>query len=340
MISFERGNIRAPELFGDHWLNSDALMIRDLRGSVVLVEFWDYANTSCARTLPYIREWFHRYRDFNLVSIGVHTPQFKFGGNPENVEAAMHRAGIDYPVVMDNSGVIWTAYSSRMWPTRFLVDRDGFLRFSHQGEGGYGQFERSIQSLLVEAGYHGVYPDILLPFRDTDAPGAICYQSTPEIQLGYLRGTLGNPEGHGPESTILYGDQGLHLVGRLYLDGKWFNEREGMRYDGESGEKGCASFAYEGMEVDSVMSADGREAVKVTVTQDGKSLSKDQAGLDIRFDGSGASYFLVGEPRRFNIVRNRDYGRHELSLSMTSPGVEIFTFSFVSGVIPELVPAR
>ena len=337
MIAFERGNIRAPELFGNHWLNSEPLTIRELRGSVVLVEFWDYANTASARTLPYLREWSARYRDFDLRIIGVHTPQFKFGRNPENVEAAIGKARIDYPVVTDNDGVIWTAYSSRMWPTRFLVDRDGFLRYSHQGEGAYEQFERGIQTLLIEAGYRGVFPELLPPIREADAPGAICHRATSEIQLGYLRGTLGNTEGHGPESTVLYSDTGFRLPGRLYLDGKWFSEREGVRYDGEPGESGRASVLYEAVEVDSIMSVEGGGPAKVFALQDKQSLTKINAGIDILFEEDGRSYLLVDSPRRFNVVVNREFGLHELELSLREPGVEVFAMNFVTGVIPELV---
>jgi len=340
MITFERGNIRAPELFGDHWLNSEPLTIRELRGNVILIEFWDYSNTGSARTLPYLREWYSRYRDFDLRIIGVHTPQFKFGRNPENVAAAIRKARIEYPVVTDNDGVIWTAYSSRMWPTRYLVDRDGFLRYSHQGEGGYQQFERGIQTLLIEAGYRGEFPDLLLPLREADAPGAMCHRATAEIQLGYLRGTLGNPEGYGPESTVLYDDKGFHLSGRLYLDGKWFNEREGVRYDGEPGEAGRASVSYEALEVDSVLNVESLDSIKVFATQDKHSLTKENAGLDVLFERDGQSYLLIDGPRRFNIVVNREFGAHELELSLRTSGVEVFTLSFVTGVIPELVSAN
>lgn len=340
MIAFERGNIRAPELFGDYWLNSEPLMMRELRGGVVLIEFWDYSNTGSARTLPYLREWYSRYSAFDLRIIGVHTPQFKFGRNPENVEAAIRKAHIEYPVVTDNDGVIWTAYSSRIWPTRYLVDRDGFLRYSHQGEGAYEQFERGIQTLLLEAGYRGVFPDLLLPIREADSSGAICHRATPEIQLGYLRGILGNPEGHGPESTVLYYDQGFRLPGRLYLDGKWFSEREGVRYEGEAGESGRATVLYDGVEVDSVMSVEGASPIKVFAIQDKQSLTRENAGLDILFQEDGQSYLLVDTPRRFNVIVNRDFGSHELELSLRAPGVEMFAMSFVTGVIPELVSAN
>ncbi|MDP2885899.1 MAG: redoxin domain-containing protein [Ignavibacteria bacterium] len=337
MINFEKGNIRAPGLFGDFWLNSQPVTLRELKGSVVLIEFWDYSNVNCLRTQHYIKGWFTRYTEFDLTVIGVHTPQFKFGRDPENVENAIRRFGIEYPVVMDNDAIIWTAFSNRIWPTRYLIDKDGFLRFSHPGEGSYDQFERAIQALLAEAGYHGVFPDLLLPVRDTDFPGAVCYRSTAEIQLGYLKGTLGNPEGHGPESTVLYDDQGFHLNGRIYLRGKWYSERESVRFDGDSGEEGGASCTYEAIEVNLVMDSESDSPGKVFALQDRRPLTKENAGLDIKFDNEGLSYVLVDGPRDFNIVCNREFGEHEIALTTHTPGLEIFIFSFVTGAIPELV---
>lgn len=340
MISFERGNIRAAELFGDFWFNSEPIALHDLRGKVALLEFWDYSSVNCLRTLPYVKEWRSRYREFDLVVIGIHTPQFKFGRDPENVEAALRKLEIDYPVVMDNNAVIWTAYSNRLWPTRFLIDKDGFLRFSRQGEGGYDQFERALQSLLVEAGYHGLFPDPLVPIRVMDYPGAICFRPTAEVQLGYLKGTLGNPEGYSPESTMMYDDEGFHLDGRMYLKGKWYNEREGVRFNGEKGEEGNATLTYEALEVNSVMGIDEQRPSMVFALQDSKPLTKENAGVDIRFDDDGRSYVMVDGPRLFNIICNTEFGQHALSLKTSSPGLEIYSVSFVTGVIPELLLAN
>jgi thiol-disulfide isomerase/thioredoxin len=340
MTSFERGNIRAPELFGNFWFNSEPITLRELRGRVALLEFWDYSSAGCLRTRPYLKEWRSKYREFDLVIIGVHTPQFKFGRDPENVEAALRRLEIDYPVVTDNDAIIWTAYSNRMWPSRFLVDKDGFVRFSHQGEGGYDQFERAIQSLLVEVGYRGLLPELLSPMRLADYPGAVCFRPTAEVQLGYLRGTLGNPEGYSPESTILYDDEGFHLDGRMYLKGKWYNEREGVRFDGENGEEGFATLAYEALEVNSVMGGVDRTSAVVFAFQDSKPLTKENAGLDVRFDDDGQSFVLVDSPRLFNVICNAEFGQHALSLKTNSPGLEIYSMSFVTGVIPELLPTN
>jgi len=337
MISYEAGRIRAPELFGDFWFNSEPISVRAMRGSVLLIDFWDYGSVACMRTQPYLKEWQRLYRDFELLVLGVHTPEFKFGRNPEHVQKAIQRAALDFPVVMDNDGLIWASYGCRLWPTKYLVDKDGFLRFSHTGEGSYEQFERAIQMLLVDTGYHGLLPELMEPLRATDYAGAICFRPTPEIRLGYLRGTIGNPEGHGPESTIEYADQGLHLLGRVYLKGKWYNEREFMRFDGSRDEKGHVSLGYEAVEVNSILDTVGKSPCKVLAYQDGKPLGKENAGLDVSFNSKGESLIVVNGPRTFNIVSNREFGQHELELVATNPGFALYTFSFVTGVIPELI---
>ncbi|HTY36911.1 MAG TPA: redoxin domain-containing protein [Bacteroidota bacterium] len=312
-------------------------MLRDLRGSVALVDFWDYSNAGSLRALRYVKEWAARYREFDLSVIGVHTPQYAFGRNPANVSEAIRHLEVGFPVVMDNDAIIWSAYSNRVWPTRYLIDRDGFLRFAHAGEGSYERFERSLQSLLIEAGYRGAYPDTVPPMRESDVPGAVLQRATAEIQLGYLRGTLGNPEGHGPESTVLFDDQGFHLNGRVYLRGKWYSEREGVRYDGESADEGGATVTYEGCDVNSVMSLEGGSPGKVFAKQDKQHLTKENAGGDIRFEKDGSSYILVDRPRDFHIVSNREFGEHEIALTTTSAGVELFSFSFLTGVAAEFV---
>ena len=337
MTSYEPRHIRASELFGDFWFNSEPISISALRGYVLLLDFWDYTSESCIRSQPYLNEWYRRYKDFTFIVVGIHTPEFKFGRNPENVERAIKAAGIQYPVVMDNDAIIWTAYSNRVWPTKLLVDKEGYVRYSHEGEGGYEPFERAIQTLLAEAGYHGAMPELMEPVRSIDQSGVICYRATGEVRLGYLKGTLGNAEGYGAESTIEYDDEGLHLPGRVYLKGKWYNEKESVRFDGGTQEEGRISLVYEAVEANSVLEAERHAPCIVFATQDGKPLTKTNAGGDIKFDGEGRSLLVVDTPRMFQIVRNPEFGQHELGLSANSPGLALYALSFVTGVIPELV---
>jgi len=142
-----------PEFVGiEAWLNSPPLTAAGLKGKVVLVDFWTYSCINCIRTLPYITSWDEKYRDKGLVIVGVHTPEFAFEKNRKNVEAALKRHAIRYPVAQDNSFATWNAYSNQYWPAKYLFDAEGRLRNYHFGEGEYVETERAIQSLLAEAG--------------------------------------------------------------------------------------------------------------------------------------------------------------------------------------------
>jgi len=139
----------APELAGiDAWLNSPPLRLADLRGKVVLVDFWTFACSNCAATLPSLKRWHARYADEGLVVIGVHTPEFAFERERANVEAAVRRLGIEYPVALDNRYETWTAWRNRYWPSLYLVDREGRVVFRHEGEGDYDEIERAIEATL------------------------------------------------------------------------------------------------------------------------------------------------------------------------------------------------
>jgi thiol-disulfide isomerase/thioredoxin len=132
------------------WLNSPPLTSEMLRGKVVLVEFWTYGCVNCQRTLPYVKAWSAKYRQDGLLVIGVHTPEFGFEKDRDNVERAVRDLGITYPVVMDNQYEIWNAYKNRYWPAQYLIDAQGRLRHTHFGEGAYQETEQMIQKLLAE----------------------------------------------------------------------------------------------------------------------------------------------------------------------------------------------
>lgn len=133
------------------WLNSAPLTGEMLRGKVVLVEFWTYGCINCLHTLPYVKAWAAKYSPKGLLVIGVHTPEFAFEKDRGNVERAVRDLGITYPVVMDNHYEIWNAYKNRYWPAQYLIDAQGRIRHRHFGEGGYGETEKMIQTLLAES---------------------------------------------------------------------------------------------------------------------------------------------------------------------------------------------
>ena len=143
--------IRAPEFGHGEWLNTEhPIQMARLRGCAVLVDFWEYSCINCLRTLPYIRQWNTRYADKGLTIVGVHSPEFAFGRERAQIEAAVHELEIDYPVLMDNDFRTWDAFANRFWPSKYLIDQAGYIRYQSHGEGGYADFEHAIQAVLHE----------------------------------------------------------------------------------------------------------------------------------------------------------------------------------------------
>ena len=132
------------------WLNSPPLTIGALRGKVVLVDFWTYSCINCIRTLPYVNKWHAQYKDQGLAVVGIHTPEFPYERETRNVEKAVQRLGVQYPVAQDNRYATWKAYSNKYWPATYLIDRKGTIRYKHFGEGRYQETEQAIRQLLAE----------------------------------------------------------------------------------------------------------------------------------------------------------------------------------------------
>lgn len=328
---------RSPELYGDYWFNSDPLPISALRGYTILIDFWDYACQPCLHTLPYIKEWHKRYSEKGLVTVGVHTPEFPFGRDPMNVRAAIEKLGIRYPVLMDNDFLVWGAFRNQVWPTKYLIDRHGYIRYLHSGEGSYQNFEHAIQSLLSEGGYRDDFPLVMEPVHDFDRPGAICFRATPQIFAGWQRGTVDSVEGYSPESTIHYVDPGIHLQDRLYLNGNWFNDRNFLKLDESDGAEGYLIVAYQAKDVNAVIKPEGEKNFQVFVHQDGAYLTAMNKGEDVTIDDQGRSYILVNDAKLFSLIRDTEFGEHTLKLSTRSNGFALYALAFVSSIMPEMV---
>jgi len=327
--------VRAHELFGDFWFNSEPMLVSAMRGRVILVEFWDYTCINCLHALPYIKEWSKKYEEYGLVVIGVHIPKFPFGKNPEVVQKAIERYGITYPVVTDNDGTIAARYGNRSWPTVHLIDKHGFIRYQNSGEGNYTTTERVLQTLLYDAGAEDDLPLLMEPLREEDRAGAICYRPTPELFAGYLKGSIGNVEGFSPESVVEYGDPEFYVEDRIYAVGNWLNDRNSLCH--REDEPGSIILNYHALEVNAVVKPEGERDSDVTVSHDDQYLTEENKGDDIQIDGEGRSFVVISEPRMYNLVKNPRYGEHVLKLTMQSEGFALYSFTFVSSVIPELI---
>jgi thiol-disulfide isomerase/thioredoxin len=328
--------VRARELLGDFWLNSEPVPLAALRGQVVLLFFWDYSCAGCLRMLPYVAEWEKRYAPFGLVTVGIHTPRFNFGKRPEHVQRAVARQGIHFPVVMDNESLIAMQYDCRDIPEIRLIDKDGFIRYRNSGDGNAAAVEHALQALLYNAGVGAELPVVMEPLRESDRPGAVCFRATPELFAGYIRGSIGNVEGYAPESVLSYSDPGIYIDGRLYAEGEWRSERECLRFAGPQGREGHVLAGYQGLDVQGILEPEGEKRTEITVRQDNEFLSVNR-GEDIRLDRRGRSYVVVDEPRLYSLVRNREYGEHVIRLSGGKGRFAIYGFAFATAVIPELV---
>lgn len=327
----EKGKVRAPEI-GRAWLNSPPLSFRQLRGRVVLVDFWDYTCVNCIRTLPYIQAWHERYGGKGLTVIGVHTPEFMFAQYESNVERGVREFGLTYPIVIDNDREIWKAFANRYWPTKYLLDKDGYLRYAHFGEGGYRECEEVIRELLLEVNPTLAFPPLMEPVRAEDREGAVCYQPSPELYLGHARGRIGNEGGFKQDSIAEYALPGELQENVFYASGRWASTVEYMEAAGE-GEHSLV-LKYEATGANLVLAAPRGKACDVAILQDGKPLARSQKTADTRFrlaNGSEESYLSVQQARMYFLVDNHDFGSHTLELRCPA-GVAAFAFTFTSCV--------
>src|SRR5262249_15555422 len=177
---------KAPEFpHGAIWVNSGGAhpSMQEVKGKVVIVDFWDYTCINCVRTFPHLKQWYARYHKDGLEIIGVHKAEFAFADDPKNVERAHARFQLPYPAIADTKAEIWGSYKSDTWPETFLIDRSGVIREVHKGEGDYGKEERRIQELLKQGHPELDYSGIVIP-EDKDLFAKQCGDMSPEILVG------------------------------------------------------------------------------------------------------------------------------------------------------------
>lgn len=324
-VQIDKSNFRvAPDLKGiSNYINTEPVTLANFEGKVVLVDFWTYSCINCIRTIPYLNAWHEKYSDDGLVIIGVHTPEFDFEKNPDNVKAAVSKFGIKYAVAQDNDRETWKAYENRYWPRKYLVDDEGYIRYDHIGEGSYAETEKVIQSLLQErAANLGMTVDIdTSTAKPQDAQDVnFSRVNTPELYFGYqyARAQLGNPEGFNPGQTVTYAlDDDTEIVpNRIYLSGDWENRADSMKLKSQTGK---IVLEYSAKAVNIVAGGSGT----VHVAEDGKPLAE-ATGKHVGEDGS----FEVDGQQLYNLVSHSSYGEHRLVIDIVGEGFEIYTFTF------------
>jgi len=306
------------------WLNSPSLTSESLRGKVVLVDFWTYSCINCLRTLPYLKAWNEKYRSQGLVIIGVHSPEFAFEKDRNNVEQAIRDLGITYPVAMDNQFAIWNAYKNQYWPAHYLIDAQGRIREQHFGEGAYQETEQMIQALLKEAN-QGVLAmgDALVQVAGSGATVAASVGArSPETYLGYARQeNLASPEAIGKDVAAKYSTPRALGLNQWALNGKWLISPESAAVQSSGG---AISFRFRGRDLHLVLGAPGGKPVHFRVTLDGAAPGANR-GVDIDAQGNG----VIREQRLYQLIRQGGkVGDHTFRIEFPEVGAEAFAFTF------------
>ncbi|MDB6143063.1 MAG: thioredoxin [Pseudomonas sp.] len=314
-----------PPLNGaTQWLNSAPLTAAELRGKVVLVNFWTYSCINSLRQIPYVRAWANKYKRQGLVVIGVHAPEFGFEQNIDNVRRASEQLGVDYPVAIDNDHRVWDAFNNNSWPALYFVDARGHIRHVRLGEGDYEASERIIQQLLADAGAK----DVDTGLASVDARGAEAApdwdnQRTPETYVGYARTEgLASVGGAVPEQPHSYSSPARLPFNHWSLSGNWtMGEQATVLH--QAG--GRIAYRFHARDLHLVMgpSASGAH-VRFRVTIDGKPPGAAH-GVDVDGEGKG----VVTEPRMYQLIRqSAPIIDHQFEIEFLDPGVETFAFTF------------
>jgi thiol-disulfide isomerase/thioredoxin len=318
--------MHAPEFAPGFWIQGPEVSIGFARGAVVLVDFWESTCVNCLRTLPYLAAWHERYAGRGLVIVGVHTPEFDFTADPAVVAAAVAAEAIPYPVLLDADRATWHRFANHYWPSKYLIDARGYLRYEHYGEGAYGQTEEWIQRLLREAGDTAAMPEPLAPVREEDRPGAVCHPATREIHLGFHRGRLLAPEGYRPGEQVRHRarEEGPAPPGMFAARGLWLHEAEYLesRDSGAELELVCDAAA-----VNVVVESVAAPAGELEVEADGGPVAPTERGADV-IERGGKTFAVWDRPRRVRLVESNDFRRRRLVLRFPRPGVRAYAFSF------------
>ncbi|GIF68875.1 hypothetical protein Ais01nite_69100 [Asanoa ishikariensis] len=300
------------------WINSGPLGPDDLRGRVVLVDFWTLTCINWLRTEPYIRAWSQAYEADGLVVVGAHTPEFSFEHNVDLVRQATAGREITYPVVVDNDYAVWTAYDNHFWPALYFVDREGVIRDAHFGEGRYVESERLIQRLL------GVSREPVagtVVGRGVEAEADWDTLRTPESYLGYARGGGFASKDAAPDERRGYVFPGFLPFNEWGLDGEWLLGREKVEL---TGAEGGIVFRFQARDAHLVLSNATGRPIPFQVFLDG-AVPGEAHGVDIDADGAG----VLREGRLYQLVRQPGaVAERILEIRFNEPGAEAYAFTF------------
>jgi thiol-disulfide isomerase/thioredoxin len=300
------------------WLNSEPLGPAELRGHVVLVNFWTLTCINWLRQEPYVRAWSQAYREDGLIVIGVHTPEFLLEHEIERVRRATKERAIDYPVALDNDYAVWRAFDNHYWPALYFVDADGVIRDQQFGEGGYEQSERVIQRLL------GIERErVCVEGLGAEAEADWEHLRSPETYLGYARTEqFASPHGVAVDERRAYGFPKRLPLNHWVLAGEWTIEREKAVLAAAGG---SIAYRFNARDAHLVLSTGARAApILFRVLLDGQPPEASH-GVDVEEDGSG----VLADGRLYQLIRQPgDVRERTIEITFLEPGAEAYVFTF------------
>ena len=305
------------------WLNSEPLTPEGLRGKVVLVDFWTYTCINWLRTLGYVRPWHDKYTDQGLVVVGVHTPEFPFERDADNVSWAAQDQRVDYPIALDPDYAVWRAFDNNYWPAVYIADAEGRIRHMHFGEGGYEECERAVQMLLRETGQEGVPDDLFsVAGEGFEAQADWGTLGSPETYLGYEQGqNFVSSEIAGFDEPQDFGVPDRLKRNQWALSGNW-TLRPGKSVVNEA--EGRLSFRFHARDVNLVMGPPTAGSVAFNVSVDGEPPG-DAHGLDVDEQGNGT----LDRPRLHQLIRERgSISDRTIKIAFLAAGAEAYCFTF------------
>ena len=305
------------------WLNSEPLTADDLRGKVVLADFGTYTCINWLRTLGYVKAWAEKYEDHGLVLVGVHTPEFPFEADTENVVEAIKALNVEFPIALDPDYEVWNAFANRYWPAVYIADHEGRIRHHQFGEGGYDECERVVQQLLREAGSDGIGDDLIsITPEGIEAQADWGTLGSPETYVGYQQGSnFASPEGVTIDEARTYSVPSPLGLNSWALSGDWTVEGKATVLNRAVG---SIAFRFHARDVNLVLRSRSGRAVPFRVLLDGAP-PRDDHGLDVDENGEGT---LV-QPRLYQLVRlHGEITDRTFEIAFDDDGVEGYVFTF------------
>lgn len=326
----------APEMdAGGDWFNRTLPGDLSYDGKVTLVYFWDYTTINAIRELGHLQRWYELYHPYGFSILMIHTPEFLFAKKHENVEKALRRFKIRYPVYLDNELKMWTAFKTRSWPTKYLVGPGGRILHEQIGEGQYASMEREIRKALRVLNPDAVFDDRPLEEETDPFNTWECGDMSTEIYTGFKRAgwwgvEIANRTKAAPDQTVMFLDRGERLERGFFLSGKWTN-REDYFLHARNTEKtrDYLGLIYVAREVYGVLGVEEKETpVRAYIYRNGEPVPPPFRGGDVREDEAGGTYVLVDEPRLYYLIENERPAFQELKVASTEEGLAVYAFYF------------